>query len=233
MHETLHSMYEMEESNEVTPTIHYSSKNQEFSKLPPKVLVSMPKFIPKPIEKEELCRLIGKLTPLSTTLEERVFTAKKPNTSVRELLDEPEVVNTIKTSTGHEKLLSVTCLNEEEIWTSGLTADIKCFNTQGVLQKTIKTKSGEWPDDIAVYSDGALVYSDGRIGTVYKVKNDQTEEIIRLQGWIPVNLCVTSSGDLLVTMTVRVESLLQIVITIVSMSLIWMDNFSVISTTVV
>nr|XP_022287652.1 uncharacterized protein LOC111100257 isoform X1 [Crassostrea virginica]XP_022287653.1 uncharacterized protein LOC111100257 isoform X1 [Crassostrea virginica] len=198
MHETLHSMYEMEESNEVTPTIHYSSKNQEFSKLPPKVIVSMPKFIPKPIQKEDLCSLIGKLTPLSTTLEERIFTAKKPNTSVRELLDEPEVLNTIKT--GHEKLLSVTCLNEEEIWTSGMTADIKCFNTQGVLQKTIKTKSGEWPDDIAVYSDGALVYSDGRTRTVYKVKNDQTEEIIRLQGWIPANLCVTSSGDLLVTM---------------------------------
>ncbi|XP_078335896.1 uncharacterized protein LOC144626290 [Crassostrea virginica] len=198
MQESLHTLNEMDESNEVTPTIHYSSKNQEFSKLPPKVIVSMPKFIPKPKEKEELCSLIGKLTPLSTTLEERVFTAKKPNTSVRELLDEPEVLNTIKT--GHENLRSVTCLNEEEIWTSGRTADIKCFNTQGVLQKTIKTKSGECPGDIAVYSDGALVYSDGRPRTVYKVKNDQTEEIIRLQGWIPFNLCVTSSGDLLVTM---------------------------------
>ncbi|XP_022288810.2 uncharacterized protein LOC111100923 [Crassostrea virginica] len=199
MQESLHNLNEMEESNEVTPTFHYSSKNQEFSKLPPKVIVSMPKFIPKPIEKEELCRLIGKLTPLSTTLEERVFTAKKPNTSVRELLDEPEVLNTIKT--GHEKLYNVTCLNEEEIWTSGLTtADIKCFNTQGVLQKTIKTKSGKRPNDIAVYSDGALVYSDWRTRTVYKVKNDQTEEIIRLQGWIPFKLCVTSSGDLLVTM---------------------------------
>nr|XP_022288816.1 uncharacterized protein LOC111100926 [Crassostrea virginica] len=198
MQESLHNLNEMEESNEVTPTIHYSSKNQEFSKLPPKVLVSMPKFIPKPIEKEELCSLIGKLTPLSTTLEERVFTAKRPNTSVRELLDETEVLNTIKT--GHEKLRSVTCLNGEEIWTSGETADIKCFNTQGVLQKTIKTKSGEWPDDIAVYSDGALVYSDSSTRTVYKVKNDQTEEIIRLQGWKPIQLCVTSSGDLLVTM---------------------------------
>ncbi|XP_078335903.1 uncharacterized protein LOC144626292 [Crassostrea virginica] len=195
MQESLHNLNEMEESNEVTPTIHYSSKNQEFSKLPPKVIVSMP----KPIEKEELCSLIGKLTPLSTTLEERVFTAKKPNTSVRELLDEPEVLNTIKT--GYVGLCSVTCIDEEEIWTSGqLTADIKCFNTQGVLQKTIKTKSGYRPGDIAVYSDGALVYSDGSKRTVYKVKNGQTEKIITLQGWIPFNLCVTSSGDLLVTM---------------------------------
>ncbi|XP_022290397.2 uncharacterized protein LOC111102033 [Crassostrea virginica] len=198
MQERLHTLDDMEDSNEVSPTINYSSINQEFSMLPPKVHVLMPKFIPKPIEKEELCSLIGKLFPLSTTLEERVLPAKKPNTSVRELLVEPEVINTIKT--GHEGLLSVTCFNEEEIWTSRETAEIKCFNTQGVLQKTIKTKSGIRPDDIAVYSDGALVYSDASTRTVYKVKNDQTEEIIRLQGWTPIQLCVTSSGDLLVTM---------------------------------
>ena len=58
------------------------------------------------------------------------------------------------------------------------------------------------PKDIAVDNDGALVYSDWKTRTVYKVKNDQTKEIITLQGWRPNNLhvCVTSSGDLLVTM---------------------------------
>ena len=122
---------------------------------------------------------------------------KKRNTVI-ELLNEPKVLNTIKT--GPKKLRNVARLTEEEIWTSGETADIKCFNTQGVQQKTIKTKSGIRPSDIAVYSDGALVYSDGTKGTMYKVKNDQTEEIIRLQGLRPANLCVTSSDDLLVTM---------------------------------
>ena len=93
MQETLHALNEMDD----IPTIHHSSKNQELRKLPPKVHVSLPQLIPKPIENEELCSFIGKLTPLSTTLEERVFTAKKPNTSVRELLDEPEDLNAIKT----------------------------------------------------------------------------------------------------------------------------------------
>nr|XP_022295769.1 E3 ubiquitin-protein ligase Midline-1-like [Crassostrea virginica] len=198
MQQTLHALNEMEESNEVSSIIHYSSKTEAFCKIPPKVHVSMPKFIPKQIEREELCSLIGKLTPLSTTLEERVFTAKKPNTSVRELLDEPEVLNTIKT--GHEKLRNVTCLNEEQIWTSGRTDVIKCFNIQGVLQKTVKTKTGAWPLDIAVDRDGALLYAYWETRTVYKVKNDQTEEIITLQGWKPSNLCVTSSGDVLLTM---------------------------------
>nr|XP_022300403.1 uncharacterized protein LOC111108666 [Crassostrea virginica] len=200
MQKTLLALNELEESNEVFPTIHYSSKNEEFSKLPPKVNVSIPKFIPKQMERETLRNLIGKITPLSTTMEARVITAKKPKTSVRELLDEPEVLNTIKT--GHEKLRSVTCLNEEQIWTSGEIADIKCFNIQGVLQKTIKSKSVWWPDDIIADRDGALLYTDSWIltRTVYKVKNDQTEKIITIQGWKPSQLCVTSSGGLLVTM---------------------------------
>ncbi|XP_078341471.1 uncharacterized protein LOC144627693 [Crassostrea virginica] len=131
MQKTLVSLHEIEESNEISPTIHYSSKVEEFRKLPPKINVSMPKLIPKRVAREEVCSLIGKFIPLSTTLEERIFTAKKPNTSVRELLDEPEVLKTIET--GHEKLRSVACLNEEQIWTCGLTADIKCFNIKRVL----------------------------------------------------------------------------------------------------
>nr|XP_022300511.1 uncharacterized protein LOC111108744 [Crassostrea virginica] len=198
LQKTLLALNEMEESNEVSPTIHYSSKNEEFSKLPPKVNVSIPKFIPKQIEREALRNLVGKITPLSTILEERIFKARKPKTSVRELLDQPGILNTIKT--GHANLRSVTCLNEEQIWTCGRTADIKCFNIQGVLQKTFQTKSGEYPNDIAVTRDGALLYSDWKTRTVYKVKNDQTKEIITLQGWTPNNLCVTSSGDLLVAM---------------------------------
>nr|XP_022296344.1 uncharacterized protein LOC111106105 [Crassostrea virginica] len=198
MLQTLNALNEVEESNEVSATINYSCKTEELSKLPPKVILSMPKFIPNQLKREEFCSSIGKLTPLSTTLEERVFTAKKSNTSVRELLDEPELLNTIKT--GHKNLRSVTCHNDEQIWTSGDTADIKCFNSQGVLQKTIKTKSGWFPWDIPVDTTGALLYSDLKTRSVYKVKNGKTEEIIKLQEWTPINLCVTFSGDLLVTM---------------------------------
>nr|XP_022312511.1 uncharacterized protein LOC111117646 [Crassostrea virginica] len=193
MQKTLVSLNEMEESNDVSPTIHYSSRVEEFIKLPLELNVSIPKFIPKQIEKEDLRILIGKLTPFSTTI-----TAKKPDTLVKELLDKPELLNTIKT--GYAKLRSVTCLNEKQIWTSGDVADIKHFDIEGVLDKTIKTKSGERPSDITVYSNGALLYTDRTTRTVYKVKHDRTNEIIKLQEWIPINLCVTSSGDLLVSM---------------------------------
>ncbi|XP_078341254.1 uncharacterized protein LOC111107984 [Crassostrea virginica] len=189
---------ELKESNKVCFTIQYTSKNAQYSHFPPKLKVTMPEFQPKQIEREKLFRLFGELIPLSTTQEERVFTAKELNTSVRELLDEAEVLNTIKTE--YFGLRSVTCLNEEQIWTSGKVAEIECFDMQGVLQKTIQTKSGGMPWDIAVDTTGALLYCDAETRTVYRVKNDQTEEIITLQGWKPANLCVTSSGDLLVTM---------------------------------
>ena len=129
LQDTILYLNEKEESNEVFPTIHYSSKNEEFRKLPPTVYVSMPKFISRQITKKEICNLIGTLTPLSTTLEERVFTAKKPNISDRELLDEPEVLNTI--ITGHDNLCSVSCSHEEEIWISKESEEIRCFNIQG------------------------------------------------------------------------------------------------------
>ncbi|XP_056000367.1 uncharacterized protein LOC125656248 [Ostrea edulis] len=192
------TLKKMEESNEVSVTMEYRSKNKEFRKLPPKVRVSLPTFCPNTIDSEQLYKSLGSLIPLSFTTDENGYTLKKSETSQKELMDEPELVTTI--DTGYGDLSSVTCLSEEEFWTSAYVSDMKCFNVQGTVIDTIKTKSGKWPNDIAVTSDGGLVYSDGRTKTVNKVKSGQTEEVIRLQGWKPINLCVTSSGDLLATM---------------------------------
>ncbi|XP_062569349.1 tripartite motif-containing protein 55-like [Saccostrea cucullata] len=198
--QTLLSLKKVEESNEilVSMAIEYKSKNQEFCNLPPKVLVSLPIFSPKTIDTEQHYKLFGSLIPLSTTTEENGYKLKKPETPARELLEEPELITTINTN--YKELRSVACLSEEEIWTSGVDSDMKCLNIQGSLIKTIGTKTGEWPYDIAVTIDGALVYSDWERKTINKVKNGQTVEMIRLQGWRPLQLCVTSSGDLLITM---------------------------------
>eukprot|EP00105_Crassostrea_gigas_P043550 XP_019927698.1 PREDICTED: E3 ubiquitin-protein ligase arc-1-like [Crassostrea gigas] len=93
---------EIKNSTELAPTIKYSSKIREFSKVPPKVKVTLPTFIPKPIDHEKLHRLFGQFTPLSAATEENALSLNQPNTLVRELLDEPELVNTIQT--GYEEL---------------------------------------------------------------------------------------------------------------------------------
>nr|XP_034317739.1 uncharacterized protein LOC117686596 [Crassostrea gigas] len=196
--QTLLAMEEIKKSTEVSPTIEYSSKVREFRKLPPKVQVSLPTFILNPIDREKLYSLFGKIISLSTATEENILFLNQPNTSIRKLLDEPEVVATIQT--GHQSLHSVTCLNDGSIWTSEETNDIKCFNIEGSLLQTIQRKSGKFPNDIAVDCDGDLLYSSVVARTVNKVKNGQTEELIKSQGWEPFNLCVTSTGDLLVAM---------------------------------
>nr|XP_034317455.1 uncharacterized protein LOC105322040 [Crassostrea gigas] len=197
MKQTLLAIKEIEKYIEVSSIIEYSSKISEFSKIPPKVQVSLPTFIPKPIAREKLYSLFGQITPLSTATEENGLSLNQPTISVKELLDEPELVATIQT--GYEDLRSVTCLNNGRIWTNGKTNYIKCFMVDSLLQ-TIKTQSEERPSDIAVDSNGDLLYSDGTTKTVYKVNNGQTEAFIRLQGWKPGMLCVTSTGDLLVSM---------------------------------
>ncbi|XP_048755494.2 uncharacterized protein LOC125666367 [Ostrea edulis] len=76
-----------------------------------------------------------------------------------------------------------------------ITKNLQSLAQQGSLLKTISTESGSPPNDITVPCDGDLIYSDWKTKTVNKVKNGQTEEVIRLQGWTPNNFCVTFSGN--------------------------------------
>ncbi|XP_052696297.1 uncharacterized protein LOC128174913 [Crassostrea angulata] len=192
------ALRQIEKSTDISPTIEYSSKIRDFRKLPPKVQVSLPTFIPKPIDQKQLYSLYGQITPLSTSTKENVLSLNQPNTSARQLLDKPEHVATIQT--GYGELRSVSCLNEDKIWASGVTNNIKCFNIKGLLLQAIKLTSRHSPSDIAIDSDGNLLYTLWKIGTVIIVKNGQTEVLFTIQGWMPSKLCVTSTGDILVTM---------------------------------
>ncbi|XP_065937882.1 E3 ubiquitin-protein ligase Midline-1-like isoform X2 [Magallana gigas] len=196
VNKTLLAMSEIKESREITPTIEYNSKLREFSKLPSQIKVTLPTFIPNLIDREQLESLFGQFTPLSSAIEESLSSINQPNTSVKKLLDEPELVATIKT--GQPNIINVTCLNENKIWTSGITKEIKCFNIDGSLHQT--NTPGNWPRDLAVDSDGDLLYTDDKSNTVNKIKNGHKIELIRLRAWKPNKLCVTSTGDLLVTM---------------------------------
>nr|XP_034307169.1 uncharacterized protein LOC109617452 [Crassostrea gigas] len=191
--ETLIVLGELEKSTEIITAIEYISKIKTFSKLPPSVNVLLPTFIPKPIDHEHLYNFFGHI------IQENVLSISQPKTPVKELLDKPELVATIQT--GNYFLYSVSCLNEEIFWTSNrLGNDIKCYNIKGNLLRKIKTNFRKRPIDIAVDGDGDLLYSDWETKTVNKVKNEQTEVLIKLQGWAPCNLCVTSTGDLLIAM---------------------------------
>ncbi|XP_052679900.1 uncharacterized protein LOC128160606 [Crassostrea angulata] len=197
--QTFQALGDIQESTEVIKTIEYRSQVRDFSKLPHMVQVSLPTFIPKPIDHEKMYSLFGHFTLFSTDTKENTSSLNLQNTSVREILNEPELVVTLKTESYNNYPRNVTCLRDDKIWANDETDNIHCYTINGTILQTIKTKSGTLAYDIAVDSSGNLLFLDGT-NTVYIVKNGQTEELIIFQGWLPSKMCVTSTGDLLVTM---------------------------------
>ncbi|XP_062610285.1 uncharacterized protein LOC134272068 [Saccostrea cucullata] len=197
------NLKEILDSNDVSLTSAYKSRNAEFRSLPPKVNVSLPSFSSHQINTEQLHQMFGSLSALSITTGKHGYTMETPEAvscpPVKPLLDEPELITTIDTGYKYGQY-SVTCLSDEEIWTGGDDKIMKLYNLQGKLLKSIQTNSGNEPRDIAVTKSGDLLYTDPGTKTVNIAKNKQIQEVIRLQGWKPYNICSTSSGDLLVTM---------------------------------
>ncbi|XP_062591476.1 uncharacterized protein LOC134252961 [Saccostrea cucullata] len=169
---------------------------------PPKLKFSLPTFSPQPINKENISQQFGFLTNLTMTTEKHGYAIKtsealgSPNTS---LLAVPELITTIVTGNKYPQC-SVTCLNDKEIWTSGKAITMKLYNHKGKLIKEIQSELRAYQHDIAVTRSGDLVYTEPYTRTVNRVKNEQIQEVIRLQHWIPYNICSTISDDLLLTM---------------------------------
>ncbi|XP_078321299.1 uncharacterized protein LOC144621589 [Crassostrea virginica] len=200
------------DTSDVGLVFKYRSKIAEFRKLPHKLKISLPNLLPQKINREELLKQIGSFSPLSIETEEQGYTVLSPGAEssppARPLLDVPRLFTDIPT--GYDRLYSVSCLSDEEIWTSDNNKIMKLYNLKGELLKSVTTKSGNSPWDIAVTRSGGLVYADYEDSSINLVSGTQTlfrrlvsgtQTLITLRGWRPLCLCSTVSGDLLVTMT--------------------------------
>nr|XP_034316512.1 E3 ubiquitin-protein ligase TRIM71-like [Crassostrea gigas]XP_034316513.1 E3 ubiquitin-protein ligase TRIM71-like [Crassostrea gigas] len=188
-------------SKDVCLVSEYKSRNAEFRRLPPKLKVSLPNFRPQKIHTDQLIKQFGSLSALSFTTEKQHYSMPPQGAEFsppdQSLMDVPQVITAI--DTGY-RLLGVMCLNDTKVWTRGDVNMMKLFKLQGELVESIQTKSGNYPVDTAVTRRGDLVYTDYMDRTVNIVKNTQIQTVIRLQGWLPLSVCSTSSGDLLVVM---------------------------------
>nr|XP_022324051.1 probable E3 ubiquitin-protein ligase MID2 [Crassostrea virginica]XP_022324060.1 probable E3 ubiquitin-protein ligase MID2 [Crassostrea virginica] len=162
----------------------YTSRTEEFRNLPAQFQVTLPTFTPQEINREQIHQQIGSLSELV----------------IRFLLDEPQILTDIQTE--YTDLLSVSCLSDSELWTYGYHKILRLYNLQGELLRSVQTKSGKYPWDIAVTPrSGGLVYADPEDRSINLLSGTQIQRLITLRGWRPRDLCGTSSGDLLVTMT--------------------------------
>ncbi|XP_034329604.2 B-box type zinc finger protein ncl-1-like [Magallana gigas] len=185
------------DSNDVSRVSAYKPKNDEFRRLPPKITFSYPSFTTQRINKEQLYQQFGSLSESSIKTEEHGYKMDFPLD--RLLIDVPQIITDINTE--YLGLSSVSCVRDDDIWTCGYNENkMRLYNLNGELVKSVETKSGNGPWDTAMTMSGNLVYTDGIDRTVNIVNNTQIQTVIRLQGWKPLGICSTSSGDLLVVM---------------------------------
>lgn len=162
----------------------YESRNDDLIRLPDQFEVTLSNFTPQEINREQISQQFGFLS------EQEI---KYP------LIEEPQILTNI--CTRYFDLNCVSCVRNSEFWISGQNKTMMLYNLQGDRRRSVQTKSGEIPYDIATTYSGDLVYTDYHDRTINIVRNDQIQSLVTLQEpWRPYSVCITSSGDLLVTM---------------------------------
>lgn len=194
------------ESGDFIPTKNYKSRNSDFrKKLHPEVKLILPEFITEELDREQIYHQFTSLFELSFRTKETSGAESSP--TGRPLMEEPLTITSLNIikhrSSSGGSLIDVACVGDENIWIAGedMWFHMMLYTLQGELLKSVQTMSGYKPVGIAVTKDGELVYADGDDRTVNIVKkNTQIQTVIRLEGWTPANVCITSSGYLLVVM---------------------------------
>nr|XP_022340233.1 tripartite motif-containing protein 2-like [Crassostrea virginica] len=200
MKQVIQDLKSLLDTCDVSHVSKYQSRIEEFRKMPNKLKISLPTFQPAKVNRDQIMKQFGSIIPLSIETEEQGYTVPsleaKSSPSDRPLLDVPQLITELDTA--YKYLCSVSYLGDEEIWTRGHDKTMKLYNMKGELLKSVQTKSGNVPVDTAVTRSGGLLYADYNDRSINLVTQIQT--LIMLPGWKPRGVCITSSGDLLVSM---------------------------------
>lgn len=192
------NLMEFHNSNKVDFVFSYKSRNDEFKGLPQIPPVPMPHFPSQEAIVLKSSRSLPIFFPTNFCNEKNIQVADR---DMLVILNEPRIITCINTMYGDcNQVNSVSCLRNNNIWTSGQDNTMRQYNMHGELVESIKTRSENIPRDITVTMFGELVYIDEESRTVNVVKKGKIREVIKLREWRPFRICCTSSNDLLVIM---------------------------------
>lgn len=119
----------------------YISKYVEFRRKPPKLTITLPKFIPHKINKEHAYQQFGSLTSSLIESEKHGYKMDDPGVksspSNKDLLHEPRVIT--QTKTAYAYTCNLSCLTDEDIWVRGNSNILRLYNLQRGIMKSIQT----------------------------------------------------------------------------------------------
>ena len=183
MEKVIIDLKKLKDSQDAWLVSEYTSRTAEFRNSLAQFQETLPTFTPREINREQIHRQIG-LSKLDIT-----YT----------FLDEPRILTDIQTKCG--ALRNVSCLNDNELWTRGDRDNImSLYNLEGELLRSIQTKGGHSPRDIAVTQSKELVYTDIENTSINLISSTNIRTLITPLGWSPFYLCSELSGDLPVIM---------------------------------
>nr|XP_022292427.1 uncharacterized protein LOC111103438 [Crassostrea virginica] len=215
------------ESLEISRLLLYKSMNSALKKFPPKLEISVPRFIPKVIENEMNSEKIGIITGFCISYQEEGHQPKSQSDVVpggsskedengenkaKEVLNEPQIITTIETKIKGPK--NVACTNDGNIWVSSDEGPVQLFKihapvnvsrlsfgaiNSSVILKNVPVQKGL--KTIAVNKSGHLLFGTVLLDTISIYKENETNELINLNSWSLLSFCITAINGLLVCMT--------------------------------
>ncbi|XP_061196331.1 uncharacterized protein LOC133204593 [Saccostrea echinata] len=142
-------------------------------------------------------------TPLNVELKLPTFVFKEVLRIALEIAEFP---------TGITPLKREICVGSDEAWISGNDETVTRFNIKGAVLEKVNTTCSGSPSDITVSKEGNLIYTDTANKVVNIVQQGKSTTLITApQGWEPLGVFCSQSGDLLVSMRTTDQTRCKIV----------------------
>ncbi|XP_062593395.1 uncharacterized protein LOC134254879 [Saccostrea cucullata] len=182
--------------------IHYKSRNEDFKHIPPRFELTVPQFIPAEITEEVLCKMTGIIPEtMKINIQGKVIRVAQPLAHSRKIsrnfINEPQIISTVTLNPDDGLTYRIECIpNTNEFYVTCKSETIYHMNTEGDILETIYSEYR----DLAVTREGDLVCNDTKNKCINVIKRNGAQCLIALKIWIPLAICCTSKGDLLVAM---------------------------------